>query len=210
LSLNKHCEFDNKITFTYTSAAILNKPYSIWNKSNYNYIEIFPAILEGRQWHLSCQMWNRNYISQWVNLYCWEDYEMEIKSALINNNIAHVDQVLVEINLPETGSLSFEKLNIEGLNEQFLVLNFILKNRIQYKKLLKKQNRNQWNIIYLRIFKNLRDRLNLGYNLISLRTNGNILFRLLFNFLIVTSFFSKRLAKILIKTINFILLKYLV
>jgi glycosyltransferase involved in cell wall biosynthesis len=209
-SINKHLENNCILTFTYSITKIRGRQNLIWNKSDYGYDTIFPNILEGRQWHLSCQLWNRKFLSNWVNLYCWEDYEMELKSSLINNKIAHVKQILAEINFPELGSLSYQKLNSEKLNEQLKVLNFVLFNKRAFKKLLQKENYKKWYLIYLRIFKNLRDQIHLNNHEINFKLCGGIIFRFVFKSIYIVSFFSKQLANFMIKFVNYFIVKYLV
>lgn len=210
MSINKHLENNCYLTFTYSTALIRGHENLIWNKSDCNYDTIFPNILEGRQWHLSCQLWNSKFLSSWENLYCWEDYEMELKSSLLNNKIAHVNQNLAEINFPELGSLSYQKLNIEKLNEQLKVLNFIIINKREFKKLLQIENYKKWYLIYLRIFKNLRDQIELNNQKINFKLSGGITFQFLFKSIYSISFFSKYLANFMIKFVNFFIVKYLV
>lgn len=210
LSMQMHMENNCNLTFTYSTASIRGHQNLIWNKSDYDYDTIFPNILEGRQWHLSCQLWNRKFLVNWENVYCWEDYEMELKSSLLNNKIAHVKQILAEINYPELGSLSYQKLNIEKLNEQLKVLNYVLINNSDFKKLLQIKNHKKWYLIYLRIFKNLRDQIDLNNHEINFKLCGATIFRFLFKTIYSLSFLNKYLAKFMIKSVNFFIVKYFV
>ena len=167
LSIQKHVELNNNISFTYCHAGVLNSNVT-WNNTNSLYFTIFPTLLKGRQWPTSALLWNKNYLPNWNNFRSWEDYDIEFRAALKCNKIGFVKEKLVYISPPNANSLSGQKKSIKEIDSQWTVLGFLTDNMTSYNELLlQHQLESVWKNVQIRKLKLIRDRINLNMDVSS-------------------------------------------
>ncbi len=84
------------------------------NKNNNSYNEIIPILFDmhGRPWATGACLWTReivNRIGSWTDSRIWEDYEYDVRAAIINNKIIHVPEVLFYVNMDSKEKISLVK-----------------------------------------------------------------------------------------------------
>ncbi|HMQ68341.1 MAG TPA: glycosyltransferase family A protein [Ignavibacteria bacterium] len=84
------------------------------NKNNNSYNEIIPILFDmhGRPWATGACLWKReivNRIGSWTDSRIWEDYEYDVRAAIINNKIVHVPEVLFYVNMDSKEKISLVK-----------------------------------------------------------------------------------------------------
>ncbi len=189
LSIQKHVELDNNISFTYCHSGILNSDFT-WNNTEKQFDSIFPTLLKGRQWPTAALLWNKKFLPNWNNYRCWEDYDIEFRAALKCNKIGFVNKKLVYISTPDQNSLSGKKKNISQIENQWNILTFLTDNKKDYNNLLTpNQFTSVWNNVKLRKVKLVLDYLvmnvkisNEHFNLISTNKIELIIYKFLNKF----------------------------
>lgn len=84
------------------------------NKNDKTFNKIIPVIFDkhGRPWATGACVWTRdivNKIGNWSSARIWEDYEYDIRAAIINNNIVHVPEILFYVNMDSKEKISLIK-----------------------------------------------------------------------------------------------------
>lgn len=84
------------------------------NKNDKTFDKIIPIIFDihGRPWATGACVWRRdivNKIGPWSESRIWEDYEYDIRAAVINNKIVHVPEVLFYVNMDSKQKISLVK-----------------------------------------------------------------------------------------------------
>ena len=131
-SVEMHLRYDNKITFTYCWSGIVEEPNETWKRTDEDFSNIFPNLVFGRQWPTAALLWNKNYLKDWNPYYCWEDYDVEFRSSLLQNKIAYVKEKLVFISRDSIDGLSNKQLSLAALVDQLKVLNFIWEKKSDF------------------------------------------------------------------------------
>jgi glycosyltransferase involved in cell wall biosynthesis len=173
-SVEMHLRYDSKIAFTYCWSGIVEEPNETWNNTDKSYTNIFPNLVFGRQWPTAALLWNKIYIEDWNPYNMWEDYDVELRSSLCNNNIGYVNEKLVFISRGSSEGLSNQKLTLPKLEGQLKVLEFLWDNKNDYDQLLENivDSKIVWTQVALRTLKNVKyqkeidekinDRFNVG------------------------------------------------
>lgn len=163
-SLEIHLSCDRQISFTYCCSGIANEPNEIWNNTDKSTSTIFPQLIFGRQWPTAALLWNRTYLQDWNAFSTWEDYDVEFRSSLLNNKIAHVKEKLVFITRDNVDGLSTRSQSASSLKDQMEVLNFLWCNKKHYDKLLDSSWNSQmvWTQLTIRTLKNLNYHLKIN------------------------------------------------
>jgi glycosyltransferase involved in cell wall biosynthesis len=115
------------LLFVYTTSCWENG--DIYKTSDQSYNCVIPEILKfSRPWHTSSMLWNRKYLDKYDEaIFNWEDYLFELKSALKNNNIQHVPEILCVIGGVEESNLSSLENTERGLNDRIYALDKMFK-----------------------------------------------------------------------------------
>jgi len=84
------------------------------NKNDQTFDKIIPVLFDvhGRPWATGACVWKReivNKIGNWSNSRIWEDYEYDVRAAIINNRIIHVPEVLFYVNMDSKQKISLVK-----------------------------------------------------------------------------------------------------
>jgi glycosyltransferase involved in cell wall biosynthesis len=84
------------------------------NKNDKSFSSIVPILFDnhGRPWATGACVWKRdivNKIGPWSHSRIWEDYEYDVRAAIINNKIVHVPEVLFYVNMDSKEKISLIK-----------------------------------------------------------------------------------------------------
>lgn len=84
------------------------------NKNDKTFNSIIPVLFDvhGRPWATGACVWKRevvNKIGPWSTSRIWEDYEYDVRGAIINNNIVHVPEILFFVNMDSKEKISLVK-----------------------------------------------------------------------------------------------------
>lgn len=84
------------------------------NKNDKSFDKIIPVLFDvhGRPWATGACVWKReivNKIGNWSDSRIWEDYEYDVRAAIVNNNIIHVPEVLFFVNMDSKQKISLIK-----------------------------------------------------------------------------------------------------
>lgn len=84
------------------------------NKNDKSFDTIVPILFDvhGRPWATGACVWKReivNKIGPWSDSRIWEDYEYDVRAAIINNKIAHIPEVLFYVNMDSKEKISLVK-----------------------------------------------------------------------------------------------------
>lgn len=84
------------------------------NKNDKSFDRIIPILFDvhGRPWATGACVWKReivNKIGNWSNSRIWEDYEYDVRAAIINNKVIHVPEVLFYVNMDSKEKISLVK-----------------------------------------------------------------------------------------------------
>jgi glycosyltransferase involved in cell wall biosynthesis len=160
-SLAMHGSCDNKIAFTYCWSGVLEAPDDTWKTTDKAYSKIFPNLVFGRQWPTAALLWNRKYLSDWNSFYMWEDYDVELRSALSQNNIGYINEKLVFISRGELNGLSHQSMSLDKLKDQLKVLEFLWVHKLAYEELISNRSDSKivWTQIAIRTLKNIKYQL---------------------------------------------------
>ena len=156
-SLAMHVSCVNKIAFTYCLSGIAELPDETWNNTDQSYSKIFPNLVFGRQWPTAALLWNRKYLSSWNSFYMWEDYDVELRSALSQNNVGYINEKLVFISKGELKGLSQQSISLDKLKDQLKVLEFLWLHKLAYEELISNRSDSKivWTQIAIRTLKNI-------------------------------------------------------
>jgi len=93
---------------------IRNSGNFLRNKNDQTFDKIMPVLFDihGRPWATGACVWKReivNKIGNWSNSRIWEDYEYDVRAAIINNKIVHVPEVLFYVNMDSKQKISLVK-----------------------------------------------------------------------------------------------------
>ncbi|MBK8553013.1 MAG: hypothetical protein IPL53_18910 [Ignavibacteria bacterium] len=75
----------------------------------------------GRPWATGACVWKRemvNKIGPWSEARIWEDYEYDVRAAIINNKIIHVPEVLFYVNMDSKEKISLIKNTKEMISDK--------------------------------------------------------------------------------------------
>lgn len=120
-----HVEFLEKLIYNLETNKDVGMAYSktllirsagnyLRNKNDKTFNEFIPVIFDvhGRPWATSACVWKREIVSKigaWSSARMWEDYEYDIRAAIINNKIIHVPEVLFYMNMESKEKISLIK-----------------------------------------------------------------------------------------------------
>ncbi len=84
------------------------------NKNEKDFSTIIPILFDihGRPWATGACVWKReivNKIGNWSSSRIWEDYEYDVRAAIINNRIIHVPEILFYVNMDSKEKISLVK-----------------------------------------------------------------------------------------------------
>ncbi|MEO8664377.1 MAG: glycosyltransferase family 2 protein [Ignavibacteria bacterium] len=84
------------------------------NKNDKSFDKIVPVLFDvhGRPWATGACLWKReivNKIGSWSNARIWEDYEYDVRAAIVNNKIIHIPEVLFYVNMDSKEKISLVK-----------------------------------------------------------------------------------------------------
>ena len=110
------------------------------NKNDKTFNNIIPVIFDkhGRPWATGACVWRReivNKIGSWSSARIWEDYEYDVRAAIINNNIVHVPEVLFYVNMDSKEKISLiknTKQMIQDKANSILNISKQLRNSVYY------------------------------------------------------------------------------
>lgn len=120
-----HKQFLEKLVFYLVSYPDVGMAYSktllirntgnfLRNKNEKTFDNIIPILFDihGRPWATGACVWRReivNKIGNWSNSRIWEDYEYDVRAAIINNKIIHVPEILFYVNMDSKEKISLVK-----------------------------------------------------------------------------------------------------
>ncbi len=93
---------------------IRNSGNFLRNKNDRTFNSIIPILFDvhGRPWATGACVWKRevvNRIGPWSTSRIWEDYEYDVRGAIVNNNIIHVPEILFYVNMDSKEKISLIK-----------------------------------------------------------------------------------------------------
>lgn len=123
-------EMNPEVGMAYSKTLLIrNTGNFLRNKNDQTFDRIIPVLFDihGRPWATGACVWKRdivNKIGPWSNSRIWEDYEYDVRAAIINNKIVHVPNILLYVNMD-----SKEKISLVKNTKQMIVdkANSILK-----------------------------------------------------------------------------------
>lgn len=110
-----HLETDKNAGMAYSKTLLIrNTGNFLRNKNDKSYDSIIPVLFDvhGRPWATGACLWKRemvNKIGNWTDSRIWEDYEYDVRAAIINNHIIHVPEVLFYVNMDSKQKISLVK-----------------------------------------------------------------------------------------------------
>jgi len=116
-----YLELYPEVGMAYSKTLLLrNTGNFLRNKNDQNFDKIIPVIFDvhGRPWATGACVWKKNVaekIGSWSNSRIWEDYEYDVRAAIINNQIIHIPEVLFYVNMDSKGKISLFK-NTKEMN----------------------------------------------------------------------------------------------
>lgn len=108
-------ESNEKVGMAYSKTLLIrNTGNFLRNKNDKSYNTIIPVLFDihGRPWATGACVWKRemvNKIGNWTDSRIWEDYEYDVRAAIVNNNIIHVPEVLFYVNMDSKQKISLIK-----------------------------------------------------------------------------------------------------
>lgn len=93
------------------------------NKNDKSFDTIIPVVFDnhGRPWATGACVWKReivNRIGPWNDSRIWEDYEYDVRAAIINNKIIHVPEILFYVNMDSKEKISLIKNTKEMISDK--------------------------------------------------------------------------------------------
>ena len=113
--LVNHLDSNEKAGMAYSKTLLIrNTGNFLRNKNDKSYNTIIPVLFDihGRPWATGACVWKRemvNKIGNWTDSRIWEDYEYDVRAAIVNNNIIHVPEVLFYVNMDSKQKISLIK-----------------------------------------------------------------------------------------------------
>ena len=91
----------------------------------------------------------------------WEDYDVELRSALSQNNVGYINEKLVFISKDELNGLSQQRISLDKLKDQLKVLEFLWVHKLAYEELITNRSDSKivWTQIAIRTLKNIKYQL---------------------------------------------------
>jgi len=108
-------EENNDVGMAYSKTLLIrNTGNFLRNKNETTFENIIPIVFDmhGRPWATGACVWKRemvNKIGSWSSSRIWEDYEYDVRAAIINNKIIHVPEVLFFVNMDSKQKISLVK-----------------------------------------------------------------------------------------------------
>lgn len=118
------------------------------NKNEKTFQSIIPIVFDvnGRPWATGACVWKReivNKIGPWSNARIWEDYEYDVRAAIINNKIVHVPEVLFYVNMDSKEKISLvkntKKMILDKSNSILNIAKHLRNSRFFFDKEIKKR-----------------------------------------------------------------------
>ncbi|MBL8008867.1 MAG: glycosyltransferase, partial [Ignavibacteria bacterium] len=118
------------------------------NKNDQNFDHIVPILFDihGRPWATGACVWKReivNKIGPWSDSRIWEDYEYDVRAAIINNNIAHIPEILFYVNMDSKEKISLvkntKKMIFDKANSILNIARHLRKSEFFHEKEIKKR-----------------------------------------------------------------------
>ncbi len=111
------------------------------NKNDKTFDSIIPILFDihGRPWATGACVWRReivNKIGNWSNSRIWEDYEYDVRAAIINNKIIHVPEILFYVNMDSKEKISLVKNTKQMIHDKansILNISRYLRNSVFFK-----------------------------------------------------------------------------
>lgn len=130
--LQRHIESNNELSFVYCTSKWIDKKgnvINIYKNSNLSFYNIMPVLLfQNRPWNTSSIMWKKKLIPKWNQKFStWEDYLFEFEASMINNNIAHLIDILCFIYKDVEEGLSNRGEKPVGIAHRSHILQIMLK-----------------------------------------------------------------------------------
>jgi len=118
------------------------------NKNEKAFNNIVPIVFDvnGRPWATGACVWKReivNKIGPWSNARIWEDYEYDVRAAIINNKIVHIPEVLFFVNMDSKEKISLvkntKKMILDKSNSILNIARHLRRSRFFFDKEIKKR-----------------------------------------------------------------------
>jgi len=118
------------------------------NKNDQNFDHIVPILFDihGRPWATGACVWKRdivNKIGPWSDSRIWEDYEYDVRAAIINNKIAHIPEILFYVNMDSKEKISLvkntKKMIFDKANSILNIARHLRKSEFFHEKEIKKR-----------------------------------------------------------------------
>ncbi|MEP7146482.1 MAG: glycosyltransferase family 2 protein [bacterium] len=113
--LVSYLERNKNVGMAYSKTILIrNTGNFLRNKNDKSFDRIVPVLFDvhGRPWATGACVWRReivNKIGSWSNARIWEDYEYDVRAAIINNEIVHIPEVLFYVNMDSKEKISLVK-----------------------------------------------------------------------------------------------------
>jgi glycosyltransferase involved in cell wall biosynthesis len=132
-SVNVHLQ-NSEISASYCTSIYVDG--IIRERSDISFNDLVTPLLYGkRPWATCSLVWKRNFIAKWTSLRTNQDYLFEFQSALINNKILHIPEILSVVN-KNTGQNSDDLVSYKSiLINKNIVLCFAFLNIKNYQDL---------------------------------------------------------------------------
>lgn len=108
-------ELNSEVGMAYSKTLLIRTSGNfLRNKNEKEFNNIVPIVFDvnGRPWATGACVWKReivNKIGPWSNARIWEDYEYDVRAAIINNKIIHIPEVLFFVNMDSKEKISLVK-----------------------------------------------------------------------------------------------------
>lgn len=118
------------------------------NKNDQTFDHIMPILFDihGRPWATGACVWKRdivNKIGPWSDSRIWEDYEYDVRAAVINNKIAHIPEILFYVNMDSKEKISLvkntKKMIFDKANSILNIARHLRKSEFFHEKEIKKR-----------------------------------------------------------------------
>jgi len=118
------------------------------NKNDQTFDHIVPILFDihGRPWATGACVWKRdivNKIGPWSDSRIWEDYEYDVRAAVINNKIAHIPEILFYVNMDSKEKISLvkntKKMIFDKANSILNIARHLRKSEFFHEKEIKKR-----------------------------------------------------------------------
>ncbi len=119
-----HLEKNEDVGMAYSKTMLIRTAGNfLRNKNDKSFDSIVPILFDnhGRPWATGACVWKReivNKIGPWSESRIWEDYEYDVRAAIINNKIIHVPEILFYVNMDSKEKISLVKNTKEMITEK--------------------------------------------------------------------------------------------